>query len=102
MEMTVFIIASTLSLALLVLCGLCENPSVDRTHALHAIASKQRDEEGWPFRGPGVDDLNLRLQRSRWVALPGAVAVALVPRNVQTDALEVLSVLDDLDDFFAD
>jgi hypothetical protein len=102
MEMTVFIIATTLSLALLVLCGLFESPSVDRTHALRATAPKQRDETGWRFRGPRVDDLNLRLQRSRWVALPGVEAVSLVPRKVQADALEVLTVLDDLDVYFAD
>ena len=78
METTVVVIASTLPLALLLLCALFENASVDRTRALRATTPVQRDEEGWRFRGPRVDDLN-RLQRSHWVALPGAVAVSMVP-----------------------
>ena len=102
METTVVVIASTLPLALLLLCALFENASVDRTRALRATTPVQRDEEGWRFRGPRVDDLNLRLQRSHWVALPGAVAVSMVPPTVQADALQILSVLDDLDVYFAD
>jgi hypothetical protein len=102
METTVVIIASTFPLMLLLLCALFENVSVNRTLALRATAPEHRDEEGRRFRGPRVDDLNLPLQRSRWVALPGAVAVSLVPRRVQANALEVLSVLDDLDVYFAD
>ena len=102
METTVVVIASTLPLALLSLCALFENASGGLTRELRATTPEQRDEEGWRFRGPRVDDLDLRLQRSRWVALPGAVAVSLVPRRVQADALEVLSVLDDLDVYFAD
>jgi hypothetical protein len=101
-ETTVVIIASTLPLTLLLLCALFENVPVDRTRALRATAQEERDEEGGRFLGPRVDDLNLRLERSHWVALPGPVAVALVPRRVQTDALEILGVLDDLDVYFAD
>jgi hypothetical protein len=101
-ETTVVIIASTLPLTLLLLYTLFENAPVDRTRALRATAPEEGDEEGWRFLGPRVDDLNFGLQRSHWVALPGPVAVALVPRKVQTDALEILRVLDDLDVYFAD
>ena len=52
--------------------------------------------------GPRVDDLNLPLERSRWMALPGALAVSLVPRRAQAEPLEVLTVLDDLNVYFAD
>jgi len=102
METTVVVIASTLPLALLLLCALFENASVDRTRALRATTPVQRDEEGWRFRGPRVDDLNLRLSRDHWVALPGAVAVSMVPPTVQADALQILSVLDDLNVYFPD
>ena len=102
METTVVVIASTLPLALLLLCALFENASVDRTRLRRATAPEQQDEQGWRFRGPRVEDLNLRLQRSHWVALPGVVAVSMVPRRAQADALEVLSVLDDLNVYFPD
>ena len=104
MEMTVVIIVSTLPLTLLLLCALFENSSVDhRTPALRATAPEQRDEQDGGFTDLArVDDLNLRLPRGHWVALPGAVAVSLVPPTVQADALQILSVLDDLDDYFAD
>ena len=104
MEMTVVIIVSTLPLTLLVLCALFENPSVDhRTPALRATAPEQRgEEEGCRFPEPRVEDLNLRLQRTYWVGLPGPVAASRVPRRVQADALDVLRSLDDLNIYFAD
>ena len=104
METTVVVIASTLPLALLLLCALFENPSVDhRTPALRATAPKQQDEQDGGFTDLArVDDLNLRLPRGQWVALPGAVAISLFPPTVQADALQILSVLDDLDVYFAD
>jgi hypothetical protein len=103
MEMPVVMIASTLPLALLLLWALFENVSVDRTHSVRATAPRQRDEaEGRRFPEPRVEDLNWRLQRSDWVALPGRVAVARVPRRMQADALEILSSLDVLNIYFAD
>jgi len=81
METTVVVIASTLPLALLLLCALFE---------------------GSRFGEPRGDNPSLRPERSHWVALPGAVAVSMVPPTVQADALQILSVLDDLNVYFPD
>lgn len=103
MEMTgIIIIASTLPLTLLLLCALFEKASADGTRALSAAALERRDEKGWRFRGSRVDDLSQRLQRNVWVSLPGPVAVSQVPRGAQAEALEILSILDDLNEYFAD
>jgi hypothetical protein len=102
MEMLVVMIASTLPLAPLLLWASLEDVSVDLTHSVPA-AGRQRDEGGgWPFPERRVEDLNWRLQRSDWVALPGPVAVSRVPRRMQADALEILNSLDGLNVFFAD
>jgi len=92
-------IASTLPLAPHLLWAALEDVSVDLTHSVPA-AGRQRDEGGgWPFPERRVEDLNWRLQRSDWVALPGPVAVSRVPRRMQADALEILNSLDGLNVF---
>ena len=104
MQMTaIIIIASTVPLTLLLLLALFEEASKDGTRGLPGTELTQPDREARRRRrGTRDDDLNERIRRNKWVALPGPVAAAQVPPGAQADVLEILSNIEDLNFYFHD
>ena len=100
MQMTAIIITSTIPLTLLLLLALSEKAAKDGTRELPGTGPTRPDREAGRRPGTRDDDLNERLRRNKWVALPGPVAAAQVPWGVQAGVLEILSNIEDLNAYF--